>query len=261
MVASPAPITASPDRARDGWMSKENTTGDFPDAEPDGVEVVLRALRNLDDPPEIDDEIARDPGLLAEVLFDHGHRFDGMHMLYCMTALLIPDLDDIAMELCAQEYLLLDTAQMSEEAVVRLYASLLDGTRKRPFGAWARRVMRDVARMATAKGDMLPDPIDVVDPLKKRLLLTAANEANKLDTDARRLAWLAWVDQLSIADIAEITGVPFERVEWVLAMVLERAQRAIKGVSEELGLTNKDAWQEFLDELDDLEDGEEESHG
>ncbi|MFH0944292.1 MAG: hypothetical protein V2A76_03765, partial [Planctomycetota bacterium] len=45
---------------------------------------------------------------------------------------------------------------------------------------------------------------------------------------SRRLIWLSWVQHLSIPQIASETGVPIERVEFLLASVAEESKRLVK---------------------------------
>ncbi|MBI4881232.1 MAG: hypothetical protein HY812_16475, partial [Planctomycetes bacterium] len=116
--------------------------------EPDGLSVVLSALRSLQEGPVIAPRDAVDPDRVADVLLDLGHRFDGTRLLYLMTALQLDRFDDLAREMCARNYLLLDAEGLAEEAVVAVYTGWLDGTRRQPFGDWARSIMRHVVRRA-----------------------------------------------------------------------------------------------------------------
>ena len=57
--------------------------------------------------------------------------------------------------------------------------------------------------------------------------------ANGLDPMTRRLVWMAWVDGKGIAEIAEGTGYPVERVEWLMDYVVQKATEAVTGHSHE----------------------------
>ncbi len=204
--------------------------------EPEGVTVVIQALRELDDGPEIDDALARDleadPDRLGDLLFDYADRFDGVRLLYYMTAGLIPRLDELARDLCAKEYLLLDPRKLADDALIHLFTGHLDRTRRRPFLTWAYIATRTVARHAAHNGDI---PLFVAEGSSlpgERLMHELAKVSNRQTHQARRLSWLAWVEKMGINEIASETGFPLERVEWLLDSVIQQASNVIQQIGD-----------------------------
>lgn len=194
--------------------------------------VALRALRALDDPPDLPDTIVERPDRLADVLFDHADRFDAKELLYLITCATIEELDDLVMEFLLQEFLLLDPTKLAEDVAVRLLSSSIEGRRVRPFRTWARRCVREAAKAAVDAGDLPALPFGARSATERRLMSEAAHVANHLGLEARRLAWYAWVEQFSPREIQMITLLPVERIEWVLQTVLERAWRSLQGLDE-----------------------------
>ncbi len=230
--------------------------GDGRDDRDDPV-VALRALRALDDAPDLPDSIVERPAELAEVLFDHGNRFEATQLLYLLTCVAIEELDDLVMELLMQEYLLLDPVKLAEDAAVRLLSTFLEGRRVRPFRTWARRCVRACATAAVDEGDLPALPFGARTATEQRLMTEAAHVANHLDIEARRLAWYAWVEQFSPREIQSVTQLPVERIEWVLQTILERAWRAMQGITE----TNDGSqftWKRWLLDKEREEEGEHE---
>ncbi|MBI4879913.1 MAG: hypothetical protein HY812_09685 [Planctomycetes bacterium] len=212
---------------------KEHLAYDWDAAgEPDGLSVVIAALESLENAPVISQRDAVDPDRVADVLLDVGHRFDGTRLLYLMTALQLDRFDDLACEMCAREYLLLDAEGLAEEAVVAVYTGWVDGTRRQPFGDWARRIVRHVVRRACVDPKLAVYSPPGGDAAERLVMEILAEKANRLDFEVRRVVWFSWVEHMRIPEIARVTGMPFERVEWVLASVMEETQKTVKDLLE-----------------------------
>ena len=199
-------------------------------SEEPGTVVVLRALRGLTPPITGDGVDEGDFGQVADLLMDHADRFDGTRLLYYMTAVMIPPLDELTKDLCEREYLLLDPIKLAEDAVAKLFASHLDGGRLRPFARWAARILGDVGRRAVTDRSLLAFRPEHDDTYSGRVTTELAWIANRLPFDARRLIWLSFRESRSEAEIAQITGLPFERVEFLLSETLTMAMNAVAGV-------------------------------
>ncbi len=75
--------------------------------EPDGLQVVLNALRRLKKPPRIAPQHAADPDHIADVLLDRAEEFDGTRFLYLLSALQLPRFDDLAGDIYDRQFLTL----------------------------------------------------------------------------------------------------------------------------------------------------------
>lgn len=200
---------------------------DSPD-DPPGEDVVWHALSKLKPAPELDGSIRNDPERLADALLDHAERFDGTRLLYLMTALFAPILDPLAQELCISEYLMLDPHELTNECVVSLYAASMDGTRQQPFGRWARQRLRRVARRAAACGDLPSFVAEQGAPPKALFLTELSRLCNRCSYPVRQLAWLAFVEGKPYPSIANMTGIPLERVEALLKRLIHLGRRAMQ---------------------------------
>ncbi|MBI4881385.1 MAG: sigma-70 family RNA polymerase sigma factor [Planctomycetes bacterium] len=209
-------------------MSADRDDRDRLPEEPDGIQVVLNALRRLKKPPRIAPRYAADPDHIADVLLDRADQFDGTRFLYLLTALQLGRFDELAREICERKYLMLDTEGLAEEAIVAIYTGYVDGSRQVPFRSWARQIMHWVAKRACHDPDLAAFRSNGGSRAEQLVMSILAEKVNQLDLDTRRLVWLAWMEKLTLPQIARETAVPFERVEWILASVMESAQREVK---------------------------------
>ena len=192
-----------------------------------GTAVVLRALRALHPPVSFGDIDEACHLAVSDLLMDHADRLDGAELLYCMTAVMTPPLDEIAAQHCEREYLLVDPILLAEDAIANLYTSHRNGNRIRPFRAWADRVTRYVAQRATTDRSLLLYRPGHHATRADHITSELAWLSNQLPLEGRRIAWLAYREQRAEPEIAEITGYPFERVEFFLNELLMRAIEAI----------------------------------
>ena len=205
-------------------MGRESQSGPSPDEIP-GEEVVIRALRQLDPPVEIDEAALRsDHTALCDALLDHADRLDGTRLLYYMTAAMIPELDQVTQRCCERDYWLFDPQQLSEAAVAHMFSLLLDGARVRPYSAWAEQVVRTVARNGISDRSLhlfRPDERRSPESLVASELCWVGNH---MPFEGRRIMWMSFYEQRSVAEIAMLTSQPFERVEWLLDQAFQRAE-------------------------------------
>jgi len=194
----------------------------------DGILRVLDALRSLETQIEMPPEAAVDPDTLADLLFDHAGGFPDMQLLYLLTVLQVDRLTELADEYCTREYLLLDACQVADASIVTLYTSYLCGARKTPFRDWAREAIHETCKRAVDDAHLAAFKPENANAGEEFIMCILANMANRMDSTSRRLIWLSWVAHLSLPEIASETGVPIERVEFLLASVADESRRRVK---------------------------------
>lgn len=194
-------------------------------AEPDGLRVVCAALSRMPGapPPEHLEELA--PYELADVLLDHGEAIDGTRLLYFLTCILADPFDEEIKTTCERHLLLLDHFAVSEESIVAVFTGFLDGSRRKPFARWGRKIVRQTLDRCRGDESMVSVPKGTTPRLA--FYATIAYQINRLDEPARRIGYLSWVEGLTPSEVADRCNCPLERVELILALLLENAKRAM----------------------------------
>lgn len=208
--------------------------------DPTGDEIVLRALHELTPPIEVSDEIAADLDLLAEVLIDAKARFDTTDFLYLITALLVEDFDILVRDRCESEHLLLNAFKVAEDCVVRVYSGVMNRTRRRPYSSWKYQIASISVESCRWDPSMAANQEHDGSMLGKTDAALAVT-LNNLERDARRVAWLSWVEYRTLDEIVRSTGFPLERIEWLL-------DRAIRSVRVACGLPSETKRETIRDE-------------
>ena len=184
--------------------------------EESGIELALQTLRALPEPPTIAKEVEDDVDALTDLLLDHAPEIDNRHLLYCLTCLLATEFDRLVETYVEAEHLLLEVGEVSEAAVAKVYLQRHPGRRKRPFSSWKHVVVRDVVEEVRFDPKCALYAHFADGTPRERMLSALAVALNRMESTARHMAWLSWVEQRTIADISSITRCPLEHVELVL---------------------------------------------
>ncbi|MBI4881761.1 MAG: hypothetical protein HY812_19185 [Planctomycetes bacterium] len=208
---------------------------------PPGIAVVKGILRGLDGVPSLDGARASDPEELADILFDQVERIPGNQVLYGLAVLLGERLNEMARELCLREHLHLDAAGIADEVIVALFVGCLEGTRQRPLASWAESVLRYVAERARSDRGLVVPALARDATRQEFVQHTMSWTLNRLPHEARRVAWLAWHERLAVGEVARITGIHQERLEFILEQIVERVREemerlAAQGAKQEEGM-------------------------
>ncbi len=235
--------------------------------EESGAGLVLRLLRSAGvngtenvAPDDVDG--------VADLFLDHAEIFPSARLLHLLTALLSPRMHERAHALCERYFLMLDVPAVADDAVLRCFTGFLSGARERPFRVWSEKLLRETARWAidspefwVFKGGKNATP-------RERIMGELSRLSNHLDIQARRVVWLHWIEHRDLQSVTAETGVPLERAEWILDMVLTQARTIVvediaKGHDEykrqerferEHGIDDRDFKDEFADDDDDSND-------
>lgn len=200
---------------------RDETTPTTPD-----MRRAWRALCSLDGAHDLPRSIPESADVLTELLFDHVMDFDSPHFLYLLTNLQIDRMDVAARSFCVERALFLDPGLLAEETLCVLFHRTIEGKRIRPFARWAREALEQAANDAVAQPE-LAQPRDLGrSPRDRRLVRELASSVNSLDESSRRIVWRHLIDGFDAHRIAQDTGLPFERVEFVLEHVVESARKA-----------------------------------
>ena len=201
-----------------------------PESEPDGVMAVLKALYALGKEFKIDPRDAVDPDHVADLLFDYGDDLGPSQVLYLLSVLQVDRLQELTTQACDRQYLFLNVAGLADEAVVHLYAGYCSGAREVPFRSWARRAVAEVTRRAVSDPDLAPFNPNGANPGEKVVMAIMGHKINQMEFEARRLIWLSWIERRSLREIVEQTGVSLERVEWILAGVIDESKQVVSNL-------------------------------
>lgn len=193
--------------------------------EQDGFRVVCEALVRLSGAPARDRLESLTAFELADVLLDHGDAIDGTRLLYFLTCILAEPFDEQIRMACERHLLLLDPFAVSEESIVAVFTGYLDGSRRKPFSRWGMKIVRQTLERCRGDENMLSVPRGSAP--RQEFMAKIALQINRLDEPARRIGYLSWVEGLTPAEVAERCGCHLERVELVLALLLEHAKRAM----------------------------------
>lgn len=220
-------------RDGDGFGPAGPERGGAPDpADDSGIDVVLRALLALNKRLRLEPHVATDAERLADFLLDHAREFSGPELLYLLTELLVTRFDALARVACDRAYLFLNPNGIAEECVIRTMAGAFEGTRKRPFSKWKHQIVAAMIERGRSEPHLAPFQTDGASTAERISMAVLADHVNRLDLQVRRIVWLAWVEHRNPAAIAESTGVPLERVEWILASIAEKAKQDMRAIVE-----------------------------
>jgi len=198
--------------------------------QPDGMMMALNALSALGREIRIDPLDAQDPDHVADVLLDHGDSIGASKLLYLLSMLQVDRLQELTTQTCDRQYLFLDVAGLADETVVHLYTGYASGAREVPFRDWARKSVAHVVRRAIADPDLAPFRPKDANPGERVVMAIMGHKVNSMEFEARRLVWLSWIERRSMREIVQETGVPLERVEWILAGVIEESKRVVSNL-------------------------------
>lgn len=197
--------------------------------EPDGGDPafagVLRALRGLSHPPVIDPSAAADPLRLAALLCERSASFQPDAFMEFLATLLSVPLFEAASEHVRCEHLLLDPREVALAALMDLYLEAFSGRSGERMDAWLRRVVARVARERAGDPELFLYRNGADDsPEEGRFAFALCRLLNGLMPDARRIVWLVMMEGVQLRDVARSTGVPLERVEFVVDRVVREAR-------------------------------------
>ncbi len=232
-------------------------------------EAVVRALAGLKDPPDREELSRLDDEGLCEVLFDRFDDFIPRRFFQLASRLRQAELTKKAADVLERLYLFLDPLRVGRHALVKLVTDQMAGRRMHPFAAWEDRALEESAEM------LRHDPGDALmafpgdDGLEKSILQELARFFNGMDYPYRRLVWMTCVQHKSVAEVARETGLPYERVEWLLSEIerdiediirsqMRRRRRYRAADGESAGPAGES---EGKDGREADEDGEEMEHG